>query len=218
VSPSTASTHLAKLVAGGLLKVERHGRHRYYRLTGDEVGAVLEAVARIAPPLPVRSLREGTVAQRLRTARSCYDHLAGRLGVDLMQALLAKGWLVGGDGRFRPSRASLDRLSGSGLDCDYRATETGWAGLDGMGVVIGTIQGAVRYCIDWSEQDHHLAGPLGRALLTRFLEAGWVVRRPTGRALLVTPAGAEVLRLEFGLSWPEPPAPADRAGGVSRGV
>src|SRR5262245_24183794 len=91
VASSTASVHLAKLVDGGLVKAERRGRHRYYRLARPEVARALEALAEIAPAAPIRSLREGTKAQAVRAARTCYDHLAGRLGVAIMSSLVADG-------------------------------------------------------------------------------------------------------------------------------
>ena len=100
VTRSTASSHLTKLTDAGLLAVETHGRHRYYRLTGPQVGELLEQLVRMAPPKPVRSLREGTKAARLRSARTCYDHFAGRLGVELMTSLLQQKVLTGGDGRY----------------------------------------------------------------------------------------------------------------------
>ncbi len=94
VAPSTASAHLGRLVGAGLLDVVPQGRHRYYRLAGPEVGALLEALARVAPAGPVRSLRQGTRAEALRRARTCYDHLAGRLGVALLRSLLDRSVLV----------------------------------------------------------------------------------------------------------------------------
>src|SRR4051812_17871883 len=99
VARSTASAHLGRLVDAGLLAVTVQGRHRYYRLAGAEVAELIEALARVAPPAPVRSLREGTRAHALRAARSCYDHLAGRLGVAVMRALIDDGAIAGGDGR-----------------------------------------------------------------------------------------------------------------------
>src|SRR2546423_1175928 len=88
VAPSTASEHLSRLVDGGFVRVEQHGRHRYYRLHGAEIAEFLESVARLAPAAPVRSLRDHTRQAALRRARTCYDHLAGRLGVELLQGLL----------------------------------------------------------------------------------------------------------------------------------
>src|SRR5262245_43459123 len=101
VSAATASSHLGKLTDAGLIVVEAHGRHRYYRLAGPDVARLLETLQQFAPATPVRSLREGTRAYALREARTCYDHLAGRLGVELMAALLARGYLAGGDGAGR---------------------------------------------------------------------------------------------------------------------
>src|SRR4029077_6396849 len=111
VAASTASGHLARLVDAGMLEVQSQGRHRYYRVTRPEVVRALEALAEIAPPAPVRSLREGTRAQMLRDARLCYDHVAGRLGVALFGALIERGALSGGDGLYHPDTAVQDRLS-----------------------------------------------------------------------------------------------------------
>ncbi len=107
VAASTASAHLGKLVHGGLLTVERHGRHRYFALAGQEVADMIESLAQVAPPAPVRSLREGTRAHAVRYARTCYDHLGGVVGTQLMASLLDRGLLSGGDGLFdRSERAS----------------------------------------------------------------------------------------------------------------
>jgi DNA-binding transcriptional ArsR family regulator len=111
ITRQTASSHLGKLTGAGLLAVETHGRHRYYRLAGPEVGELLEQLGRLAPSRQVRSLREGTRAARLRSARTCYDHVAGRLGVAVMGNLLDREALVGGDGRYDPRRDSHDALS-----------------------------------------------------------------------------------------------------------
>jgi DNA-binding transcriptional ArsR family regulator len=203
VSASTASGHLAKLVDGGLLVAERHGRHRYFRLAGADVADMLEAMARVSPLLPVTSLRAGTHAHALRAARTCYDHLAGRLGTRLMAAMISGDLISGGDGMFDVSRARRDRLSGRGYDVDYRLTDHGAAVLTDLGVDLAACAARGRpllgYCVDWSEQRHHLAGGLGAGIQTRMLELRWIVREPRGRALWVTPAGAAGLRATFGL-------------------
>jgi DNA-binding transcriptional ArsR family regulator len=155
VTASTASHHLARLLDAGLVTASARGRHRYYSLAGPQVAELIEAVARVAPPQPVTSLREGTHAHAVRYARRCYDHLAGRVGVAVADALA--------DGR-----ASLAEI-GVG-ECEMRS------------------------CLDWTEQRPHVAGPLGRALLARFLELGWLEPAPRGRALRVTDAGGEGLR------------------------
>lgn len=201
VSRSTASSHLAKLTGAGLLSVETHGRHRYYRLAGPEVGELLEHLVRLAPARPVRSLREGTRAARLRSARTCYDHLAGRLGVQIMAGLLDREVLVGGDGHYDPCRDSHDALSSPGHEIQYELTEGGRDFLADIGVEMPTgKRPLVRYCIDWTEQRHHLSGALGRAMLDRALSAGWVKRVPRGRAITVTDAGLDAFAVHFGIA------------------
>jgi DNA-binding transcriptional ArsR family regulator len=202
VSRPTASSHLGKLTAAGLLTVETHGRHRYYRLAGPEVGQLLEQLGRLAPTRPVSSLREGTRAARLRAARTCYDHVAGRLGVAVMGNLLERRALVGGDGRYDPRRDGHDALSSPGHDLHYELTDTGRDFLTDLGVEMPTgKRPLVRYCVDWTEQRHHLSGGLGRAVLDRFLSARWVKRVPRGRALTVTDDGRAVLADAFGIDW-----------------
>ncbi|MDT5092767.1 MAG: hypothetical protein QOH60_2130 [Mycobacterium sp.] len=202
VSRSTASSHLTKLTEAGLLKVETHGRHRYYRLSGPEVGELIEQLGRRAPPKPVRSLREGTKAARLRSARTCYDHFAGKLGVEQMGSLLRQKVLTGGDGRYDPARDSNDTLSNHGNDVHYELTEHGRSFLSGLSIEIpyGT-RPLIRYCVDWTEQRHHLSGALGRAILDRFVGASWVKRVPRGRAVKVTPEGRTALADWFGVDW-----------------
>lgn len=202
VSPATASSHLAQLVAGGLIQVEPYGRYRYYRLAGPEVGRLIEALARVSPAEPVRSLRQGTRSQALRAARTCYDHLAGRLGVEVMSALIDRGALTGGDGRFDPARDGQDRPSAYGREVEYRLTEPGLASLSDLGVDVPLRPRAIRYCIDWTEQRHHLSGALGSALLARFVELRWVRRSEGSRAVLVAPEGREGLAQHFAISWP----------------
>jgi DNA-binding transcriptional ArsR family regulator len=202
ISRSTASSHLGKLTEAGLLAVERHGRHRYYRLTGPEVGELLEHLVRLAPSRQVRSLREGTRAARLRSARTCYDHLAGRLGVQIMGSLLDREVLVGGDGRYYPRRDGHDALSSRGHDISYELTENGRTFLTEVGVELPTSRRPlVRYCVDWTEQRHHLSGALGRAVLDRFLLSNWVKRVPRGRAVTVTHDGRAALADAFGIDW-----------------
>jgi DNA-binding transcriptional ArsR family regulator len=200
IAASTASEHLARLVDGGLLQVEAHGRHRYFRLAGPQVGELIETIARLAPPARVRSLRQGTRAEAIRAARTCYDHLAGRLGTSLMDALLSRGVLAGGDGDFHPELG--DRLSTPGRDVRYEVTGDGVDALAEFGIDVANLGGRrplIRYCVDWSEQRHHLAGALGAALADRLFELGWLRRASRGRAVHVTPAGTTGLRDAFGL-------------------
>jgi len=183
VSAATASAHLGKLVAGDLLRVETRGRFRLYRLSGPLVGTLLETMQSLAPPQPIRSLRQSTRAEALREARTCYDHLAGRLGVALLSGMLDGGFLEGDDGR----------------DPEYRLTDRGLTFLAGFGVELSPRRPAVRWCVDWTEQRHHLAGGLGRGLLDRLLQLEWLRRTPISRAVEVTPRGARGLHETFGI-------------------
>lgn len=185
VSAATASSHLAKLTEAGLLRVEATGRNRYYTLAGPAVGNLIEALEQLAPALPVRSLREASRARVLREARTCYDHLAGRLGVAIMNALLARGHLQSDD---------------RGSESEYEVTDSGVGFLAGFGVPVPPRRLGVRYCVDWSEQRHHLGGALGRSLLDRLLELGWIRRTELGRAVAVTPSGRDGLLETFGIA------------------
>jgi DNA-binding transcriptional ArsR family regulator len=192
VAPSTASSHLACLLQAGLVTCHPQGRHRYYSLAGPQVGELLEALARLSPPAPVRSLREGTRAAALRAARTCYDHLAGRLGVEIFGRLIANGDIMGGDGRHHRDRAVNDRFSAEGHDLAYRLTDRGRGRLADLGVPLpDPAEGALalRYCVDWTEQRHHLSGAVGRALAARLLDLGWLRRAPRGRAVHLTGVG-----------------------------
>jgi DNA-binding transcriptional ArsR family regulator len=205
VTRATASSHLGKLTDAGLLRVEPQGRHRYYRLAGPQVGELLEKLMEISPARQVRSLRESTRAAQLRTARTCYDHLAGRLGVEIMAAMIDQGQLDGGDGRHDPERCRLDQVRGYGRDIAYSLTPAGWHLLDEMDIVVPARKRTlVRYCVDWSEQRHHLAGLLGRSILHRFLAAGWVRRRERGRSVQVTPSGKAALAERLHIDWSAP--------------
>jgi DNA-binding transcriptional ArsR family regulator len=205
VAASTASAHLGRLLDAGLVSVRQQGRHRYYELAGPAVGELIETLARLAPAARVRSLREGTTAEALRYARTCYDHLAGRVGVAVFAALIADGLVIGGDGRHDPARARGDHLSSHGRDLDYRLTPNGLTRLANLGVNLpARVRDdlPLRYCIDWTEQAHHLSGPVGRALTTWMFARGWLERSARSRAVHVTEAGAAGLRSRLGVELP----------------
>jgi DNA-binding transcriptional ArsR family regulator len=190
VSAQTASNHLAKLIAGRILRVEQQGRWRYYRLAGADVGHAVEALAVVAPPLPHPLAVDGMAgdARRLKNARTCYSHLAGRLGVALADALIRKRWLED-DGR------------------GYRLTPTGTRSLRALGidVVVRPPQAAARRCLDWTERRPHVAGPVGTGLAKVALDRGWVRRLRRTRAVAVTPPGRAQLEKVFNLRWEERP-------------
>jgi DNA-binding transcriptional ArsR family regulator len=188
VSAQTASNHLAKLIAGRILRVEPQGRWRYYRLAGADVGYAVEALAVLAPPLAAPTAGPDTNggARRLREARTCYRHLAGRLGVALADALLAGRWIEE-DGR------------------GYRLTPTGTRSLRALGIRVRGRPGqpAARRCLDWTERRPHVAGPVGTALASLALDRGWVRRLRGTRAVVVTPAGRTHLSKVFNVRWEE---------------
>ena len=186
VAPSTASGHLRRLVDGGVLVATQRGRHRYYELAEPAVAEAVEALSRIAPQRPVRSLREATRGELIREARTCYDHLAGRLGVALARALERNGTVVRRNGTYELGREAEARLSKLDLDLDLDAFARGRRPL-------------VRGCLDWSERELHVAGALGAALAARLFELGWIERRDANRSVALTDAGRELLRRRVGL-------------------
>jgi DNA-binding transcriptional ArsR family regulator len=181
VSASTGSEHLALLTRGGLLRVEQHGRHRYHRLASDAVARAFESLS-LLTQRPVRRETEDPDEAAFRRARTCYRHLAGELGVRLVDAL--------GERR-------LVRRDGARYSLTPAGQKTG-AALGLLEAVDGLLEG--RACLDWTERRDHLAGPLGVGLTKGLLELGWVRRKPGTRALRITVEGARGFRDAFGLS------------------
>jgi DNA-binding transcriptional ArsR family regulator len=182
VSPQAASAHLAKLVEGGLLSVRRDGRHRLYALRAPDVGYALEALAALAPQVRIVALQQNRVAGRMRDARSCHDHLAGRLGVAVTDALLARGVLRLQDEAFEVTRAGEAFLRELGIETRVLRMQR---------------RAFARVCVDWTERRPHLAGSLGAALRTCFLENAWVERSPGDRSLALTEAGRAAILARF---------------------
>lgn len=180
VTPQTASSHLAKLERAGLVAVERMGRHRYYRLSGPEIGALLEKMLTVAW---APSVEQSRVPAPLRGGRMCYDHLAGRLGVAVTDALVAQGLLTRGDGAFALTAAGAVGFATLGIDA--AALQNGRRSF-------------ARHCIDWSERRPHLAGALGAAIADRFLAQGWLRRDRDSRAVALTEDGRAGLERLFG--------------------
>ncbi len=180
VSPSTASVHLTRLKEEHLVKVVVQGKHRYYSLDGPNVAGVLEGLSVLAGGRASKFVPN--TPSRLRAARTCYDHLAGTLGVSLHD-------------RFR----ALDWLSGA-----YDLTVDGSRAFQALGVDLEAARGLRRRfayaCLDWSERRPHLAGALGAAVLNAVLKRGWVVQDLDSRALSVTGYGRRELRARFGVA------------------
>jgi DNA-binding transcriptional ArsR family regulator len=185
VTAQTASGHLAKLTEAGLLTVKSQGRHRYYRLASPLVAQMLEGIQVVASiQSPPRYRPKTRIDEALRAGRTCYDHLAGRLGVALADALIAREHVV---------------LSNDGGE----ATASGVVFLRRFGIDTAPRKGQrrcfCRPCLDWSERRPHIAGALGVGLAQRCFDLGWIERVRDSRAVAVTPKGAEGLRSVFGI-------------------
>ncbi len=181
-SPQSASAHLGKLVAGGLLNASAAGRQRLFRLASPDIGHAIEALATIARPTPTVALSQENALGRLRQARSCYDHLAGRLGVALTDHFIEHGTIQLSERAFEITQRGETFFRGFGIDVNRaRATRRSFA----------------RACIDWTERRPHLAGSLGASVLQRFLTAGWLARNAKDRALRVTPIGRNEFERRF---------------------
>ena len=190
IGAPAASAHLARLVEGGLVAVLPQGRHRYHRLASEEVAAAIETLGGLAAAVvPPRRWPHG---ETFRTARLCYDHLAGRLGVAVHAGLTGRGWIAPAPG-------------------GWAATTAGEAGLAALGIDLAAARGARRFacdCMDWSERRPHLAGGLGREIAACCLRRHWVSRLPgdsvgdplARRRLAVTPEGARRLGEALGVA------------------
>lgn len=183
-SPQAASAHLAKLVAGGLLVPSAQGRRRVFRLASSELAHAMESLAAVATPRPLVALAQHTTMERLREARSCYDHLAGRLSVALTERFVATGQLTQSPAGFAPTSRGKKFFAQLGIDLDLASTSR---------------RPIARACLDWTERRSHLAGSLGARVLALFLAKQWVTRYPNGRALAITPQGRDELRERFGI-------------------
>lgn len=182
VSPSAATAHLTKLVGAGLLAVERRGRQRFYRLANPTVVGALEALAAVAPaPRP-----DVRAPIPLHLARTCFDHLAGALGVRVTDVLIARGAIVLTDDAYTVTPSGVGTFAELGVNVSAIAS--------------GTRRTMARPCLDWSERRYHLAGALGAALVSRWLEAGWLDRLPGTRAVTVTPQGRRGFRQLLGIT------------------
>jgi DNA-binding transcriptional ArsR family regulator len=189
VSPQTTSGHLAKLTQARLLALTKQGRHCYYRLASPQVGRMLEGIMSVAADGPSRYRPHWRGDEELRTARTCYDHLAGRLGVALADALMARGHLVLTEDGGMVTPAGEEFLVGFGLD---------------MHRIARGHRAFCRPCLDWSERRPHLAGAVGAALAARCFELGWVARVRDTRALKIPSQGRRGLAETFGIALPVP--------------
>jgi len=190
ITPQTASTHLARLTAAGLLAVAKQGRHRYHRLATPAVARMLEGIMQIAAvelPQPARPIVVGPRDAAMRLARSCYDHLAGRLGVAIAESL-------------------VDRQAIEFEDDGGQLTRRGERFLADLGIAVAEPKAGrqtrplCRPCLDWSERRVHVAGRVGAAICSHSLSEDWVRRLADTRALALTPKGRQAFGRHFGVT------------------
>jgi DNA-binding transcriptional ArsR family regulator len=192
VTAQTASSHLGKLSAGGLIEGRKQGRHVYYALSGPDVAGVIEALTGLAERTGHTRVRTGPTEPALRRARVCYDHLAGDLGVALLDSLTARKMIVGSGETLLLSEAGETFITALGLDI----------------VALSALRRPLcKGCLDWSVRRSHLAGALGAALLSRFYALGWAKREAGSRVVSFSPRGLDAFREIFGVAA-EPEAAA----------
>lgn len=176
ITPQTASSHLTKLVAGGLINVESNGRSKFYNIARPEVAEALEALTLIGTQTTVKSLSYYDEVNQHQKARSCYDHLAGNLGVQITKKLVEKEYLI------------------DGAEKDYVVSEKGEVFFRNFGIDLALLKKKKRHlarkCLDWSEQQYHLAGALGAAMQEKFLHQKWIYKKPDSRVILITETGS----------------------------
>jgi DNA-binding transcriptional ArsR family regulator len=187
ITPQTASAHLAKLSEARLIKLARQGRHRYAALASPAVARMLESMQLVADA-ERRPCPEPRIQATLKRARTCYDHLAGELGVALCDALVARGQVICADESAELTDAGVAFAAQLGLTLEGHATR----------------RPLCRVCLDWSERRSHLAGRFGASLAEYFFEQRWIQRARQGRAVQLTAAGERALLRHFGVSLLEP--------------
>ena len=185
VSPQTTSGHLGKLLGARLLLLVKQGRHRYYRLAGPHVGHMLESIMSVALTGPPRFQPKSKLDEKLRQARTCYDHVAGVLGVGLAERLTEREFVVLGDEAGEVTPAGAEFLSRLGVDLSAARAKR---------------RVFCRPCVDWTERRPHIGGAVGAALANRCFELKWIERVRDSRALTITSAGRRGLREIFDLS------------------
>jgi len=182
VSLPTTSSHLSRLTDGGLLKVASQGRHRYFSLSGPQVGAMLESIMGVAESVGPKRTRPGPREATMRDARICYDHLAGERAVAMLDGFVARGILVADDARVGMGEAGPAFFAAAGIDVAALSAQR---------------RPVCRACLDWSVRRSHLAGGLGAAILDRILEQKWARRDPRSRAIAFTPPGRRAFAEAF---------------------
>lgn len=187
ITIQTASSHLSKLIDGGLLSVERHGRHKYYKISSNQVAEVIEFLSVLAPEPKVNSLSSHQAKLRLKEARSCYNHLAGQLGIQIVNGLINKGYLID-----KPDEK------------EFILTSEGVRFFLNWNINTKDLQQLNRYfakkCLDWSERKYHISGSLGDAIMKYLLNEKWIRKMPE-RQIIVTALGKRKLNDVLGIHF-----------------
>ncbi len=195
ITPQTASTHLAKLTEAGVLSVVRSGRHRYFRLALPAVADMIDGIVAVALAKRPQYRPLTRQARALSAARICYDHLAGRLSVDLTDSFVAHEYIVLDDEGAEITTAGTRFLTEFGIELPTRRSPR---------------RRFCRLCLDWTERRPHIAGAVGVALATRCFALGWLERTPRSHAVIVTPLGRRGFQKTFGIDAFEPGEPRPR--------
>lgn len=174
VKPQTASFHLHKMLEANLVSVEKHGRHCYYKLKNSETAKIIEQLLIISPSTSVKSFKGSREKSAIHFARTCYDHLAGYVGVQITNSLVQQGILIKIDMNFEVTTEGSRFLKEFGIDEEDLNNKR---------------RALARCCLDWTERQHHIAGALGNALLEKMFELEWFSRMPQTRAVKITPKG-----------------------------
>jgi len=185
ITPQTASTHLGKLTKAGLLSVVRNGRHRYFRLASPAVADMIEGIVAVALEKRPRYRPLSQQARALSAARICYDHLAGRLSVDLTDSLVARKYVVLDDNTAEITTAGIRFFTRFGIELPTPRL---------------TRRHVSRLCLDWTERRPHIAGAVGAAITRRCFDLGWMERMKRSHAVIVTPVGRQGFQERFGIA------------------
>jgi DNA-binding transcriptional ArsR family regulator len=188
ITPQTASAHLGKLTKAGLLSVDRNGRNRHFRLASPKVAEMIEGIVAVALEKRPRFRPLSPQAHAVSAARICYDHLAGRLSVDLTDSLVAREYIVLDDKAAAITTAGVRFFTGFGIALPARSSIR---------------RRFCRLCLDWTERRPHIAGPLGAAITKRFFDLGWMERMKRSHGVIVTPSGRRGLQQTFGVAASE---------------
>lgn len=180
-SRQSVSNHLSKLIGANLVSVEKQGRHRYFRLANEQIAQVIESMASLIPNQIVE-IKKSADAQKLAFARTCYDHLAGKLAIEIVTSLTKQKIIILNGHLFEVTDFGMEWFEKIGIDIDSLKEKK---------------RSFAHKCLDWTERKHHIAGALGAAILEKFLEKDWIRRKQNTREIVITALGERKLSSEL---------------------